>query len=100
MFLPRLVCTAALLAGAASAGDGDIQKVIQEKFARGKLAADHFSVKVQNGVATIEGETAVSQRKGAATRIAKTAGAREVRNCIRVKPSTSGAPPQRAQVVH
>jgi hypothetical protein len=63
------------------------------------MATEHFVVKVQGGVATLDGETAVPQRKGAATRIARTAGAREVRNRIKVK-AGGASPPKRAQVLH
>jgi hypothetical protein len=41
-------------------------------------------VRVQNGVATIEGKTDVVQRKAAATRMAKAAGARQVVNKVEV----------------
>jgi osmotically-inducible protein OsmY len=49
-----------------------------------KLRAEGFTVKVQGGVATIEGKTKVIQRKGAATRMAKLGGARAVDNKIQV----------------
>lgn len=98
MLILRLACAAALLT--AGATDGAIEQRIRDKFAAGKLASDHFVVKVQQGVATLDGETAVPQRKGAATRIARQAGAREVRNRIKVKASTAASPPKRAQVVH
>lgn len=97
MVLLRLVCAAAL--AAAGVSDGEIESRIKSKLAAGKMAAEHFVVKVKGGVATLDGETAVPQRKGAATRIARTAGAREVRNRIKVKPGGS-SPPKRAQVLH
>jgi hypothetical protein len=98
MLLLRLACAAALLALGAT--DGEIEQRIRDKFAAGKLATERFVVKVQHGVATLDGETIVPQRKGAATRIARRAGAREVRNHIKVKASTAPGPPKRAQVVH
>jgi osmotically-inducible protein OsmY len=98
MSILRLVCAAALMAYGAT--DSAIEQRIKEKFAAGKLASDHFVVKVQQGVATLDGETAVPQRKGAATRIARKAGAREVRNRIKVKSPAASGPPKRAQVLH
>jgi len=62
--------------------DSEVERAIRERFARSKCAADNFTVRVQGGVATIEGRTGVIQRKGAATRMAKTAGARQVINKI------------------
>jgi hypothetical protein len=64
--------------------DAELEKAIRERFARSKSAAENFSVHVQGGVATIEGRTDVVQRKGAATRMAKSAGARKVVNKIEV----------------
>ena len=51
---------------------------------KSKIAADKFRFKVQGGVVTIEGKTDVVQRKGAATRMAKTAGAVAVNNHIEI----------------
>lgn len=62
--------------------DKEIEAAIQARFAASKIAADHFTVHVQGGVATIEGATDVVQRKGAATRLAKSAGAARVVNKI------------------
>ena len=62
--------------------DVELERAIRQRFAGSKCAADNFSVRVQGGVATIEGRTNVMQRKGAATRMAKTAGARQVINKI------------------
>jgi hypothetical protein len=52
--------------------------------AKSKIGADKFRFKVQGGVATIEGKTDVIQHKGAATRMAKTAGAVAVNNHIEI----------------
>jgi hypothetical protein len=52
--------------------------------AKSKIGADGFKVHVQGGVATWEGRTDVIQHKGAATRMAKTAGAVAVVNHIQI----------------
>ena len=64
--------------------DADLERAIRERLARSKCAADNFTVKVQGGVATIEGKTDVMQRKGAATRMARSAGAKKVVNRIQI----------------
>ena len=68
----------------ATRSDAEIEREIRDRFARSKSAADHFTVRVQGGVATIEGRTDVVQRKGSATRMAKSAGALKVVNKIQV----------------
>jgi hypothetical protein len=62
--------------------DAQLEAVIRAKFAKSKLAADKLTVRVQGGVATIEGKTNVVQHKGNATRMAKTAGAIAVNNHV------------------
>ncbi len=62
--------------------DAQIEHTIRAKFARSKINAEHFTVSVQSGVATIEGKTGVIQHKGVATRLAKTGGALAVQNHI------------------
>jgi hypothetical protein len=64
--------------------DVELEKAIRARFAQSKAGADKFTVRVQGGVATIEGKTDVVQRKGAATRMARSAGARQVVNKIEV----------------
>ncbi len=64
--------------------DVELEKAIRARFAQSKSGLDKFTVRVQGGVATIEGKTEVVQRKGAATRMARTAGARQVVNKIEV----------------
>jgi hypothetical protein len=64
--------------------DASLENAIRQRFARSKCAEDKFTVRVQGGVATIEGKTNVVQRKAAATRMAKTAGARQVINKVEV----------------
>ncbi len=92
-----LVLAAVLLAGIAgrcqtpakppardAAGDAALEAAIRQRFAKSKAAQDGFTVRVQGGVATIEGKTDVVQRKSAATRMAKSAGAKQVVNKIQV----------------
>jgi hypothetical protein len=64
--------------------DAQIEAAIRARFAKSKIAADKFTVKVQGGVATIEGRTDVVQRKGTATRLARLGGATAVNNRIQV----------------
>jgi osmotically-inducible protein OsmY len=71
-------------AATAAASDAQIEKEIKARLARSKIAAEGFQVRVQGGIATWEGKTSLVQRKGAATRIAKAAGARAVVNRIQV----------------
>ena len=73
---------AARPAAPVSAGDAALEAIIRAKFAKSKIDADHFQVRVQGGVATIEGRTDVLQHKGVATRLAKSAGAKAVNNNI------------------
>jgi|SRR5882724_8670119 len=63
--------------------DAQLEAAIRAKFA-GSKSSSTFTVKVQGGVATIEGKTDVVQHKGAATRMAKTAGAVAVTNKVQV----------------
>jgi osmotically-inducible protein OsmY len=71
-------------AGKAASDDRHIEQAIRARFAKSKIAADHFEVRVQGGVATIEGRTDVIQHKGTATRLAKAAGAVRVVNRIEI----------------
>jgi hypothetical protein len=64
--------------------DGQIQQTIAAKLAKSKIGQDGFKFHVQNGVVTWEGTTNVMQHKGAATRMAKAAGATKVVNNIQV----------------
>jgi osmotically-inducible protein OsmY len=64
--------------------DPQIEAAIRAKLSASKIGADHFSVHVQGGVATLEGKTDVVQHKGTATRLAKTGGAVAVNNRIQV----------------
>src|ERR1051325_10909143 len=62
--------------------DAQIEAAIRAKFAKSKINADKFQVRVQGGVATLEGRTDVIQHKGTATRLPKTSGAIVVYNNI------------------
>jgi osmotically-inducible protein OsmY len=64
--------------------DTELKKAIEERFARSAIAADRFKVEVNEGVARITGKTDVIQHKGVATRLAKSMGAKAVRNEIEV----------------
>jgi len=65
--------------------DAQIEAAIKAKLAKSpKLSVEHIQVRVQGGVATLEGKTEVVQHKGTATRMAKTAGAVAVNKHIQV----------------
>jgi len=67
--------------------DAEIEATIRAKLAKSKIGKDGFQVHVKNRVATWTGTTNVMQHKGAATRMAKTAGATQVINNIKVSES-------------
>lgn len=67
--------------------DAELEKAIRARFAKSKIAANNFQVKVVNGTATLTGRAEVIQHKGTATRIARTAGARAVDNRIEISES-------------
>jgi hypothetical protein len=72
-------------AGSSTAADDlRIEQAIKTKLAKSKIGADGFTVHVQGGVATWQGRTSVIQHKGAATRMAKSAGATAVVNKIQI----------------
>lgn len=64
--------------------DERIEAAIRARFAKSKIAQNNFRVRVEGGVATLEGRTDVIQHKGTATRLAKSAGAKRVVNKIEV----------------
>lgn len=69
--------------------DADIQKCIEEKFASAASLKDKKpTVSVSGGVATITGEAKNGGAKGGATRIAKSCGAKEIKNEMTVAAST------------
>ena len=64
--------------------DLEIEAAIKAKLAKSKIGKDGFQVHVKNGIATWQGATPVIQHKGAATRMAKSAGAIQVVNNIKI----------------
>lgn len=64
--------------------DRQLEAAIRARFAESKIASNHFQVRVQGGVATLEGRTDVIQHKGTATRLARAMGAKQVVNRIEV----------------
>jgi hypothetical protein len=64
--------------------DAQLEAAIRAKFAKSKINADKFTVRVQGGVATVDGKTDVMQHKGVATRMCKTAGAAAVNNRVQI----------------
>jgi hypothetical protein len=64
--------------------DAALEQAIRARFAKSKIAQNQFSVKVNNGVATITGNTEIVQHKGTATRLAKSAGATAVVNNVAI----------------
>jgi osmotically-inducible protein OsmY len=64
--------------------DAALEAKIRERFSKSKISVHGFQVRVQGGIATIDGKTDVIQHKGTATRIAKNAGAKAVNNRIQV----------------
>jgi hypothetical protein len=91
-FLLAVLC-AASLAAQTTPPDAQIEAQIRERLAKSVIGKDGFKVTVKGGVAYWEGSTAVAQHKGAATRMAKSAGARRVVNNIRVTGARApGAP--------
>jgi osmotically-inducible protein OsmY len=85
--------------------DEEIEATIKAKLAKSKIGQDGLQVHVKNGIATWTGATSVMQHKGAATRMAKTAGAVQVVNNIKISdPAKAKAvgnltgEPRRAQV--
>jgi osmotically-inducible protein OsmY len=77
-------------AAVASVNDAQLEATIRTKLAKSKIGKDGFRFHVQRGVVTWEGTTAVGQHKGAATRMARTSGAVQVVNNIKVTGKPSG----------
>ncbi|HEX4227149.1 MAG TPA: BON domain-containing protein [Bryobacteraceae bacterium] len=70
--------------------DSQIEATIRTKLAKSKIGRDGFRFKVQRGVVTWEGTTSVMQHKGSATRMARSAGAVQVVNNIKISGSGQG----------
>ncbi len=90
-----ILCALAASAQAPPPTDAQIESQLQAKLAKSVVGKDGFTARVKAGVVYWEGSTTVAQHKGAATRMAKSSGARRVVNNIKVKkPATS--PPKAA----
>jgi hypothetical protein len=76
--------------GTSAQEDKRIEAAINAKLQKSKIGKDGLKVHVQGGVATWEGSTEVLQHKGAATRMAKAAGAKAVVNNIKVSDDAKG----------
>ena len=74
--------TAPQAAGATQ--DVQVEAAIRARLAKSVIGKDGLTVRVQGGVAYWDGTTNVVQHKGAATRMAKSAGAKKVVNNIKV----------------
>lgn len=70
--------------------DAEIEATIRAKLAKSKIGKDGLQVHVKDRVATWTGATTVMQHKGAATRMAKAAGAIQVVNNIKISDAKSG----------
>lgn len=64
--------------------DSQIQANIQARLAKSKIGRNGFKFTTAGGITTIEGKANVVQHKGAATRMAKSSGARAVVNNIQI----------------
>jgi osmotically-inducible protein OsmY len=64
--------------------DAEIEATIKAKLAKSKIGQDGLQIHVKDRVATWTGTTTVMQHKGAATRMAKSAGALQVKNNIKI----------------
>ena len=72
---------------AESPEDAALQAEITDRLSRAVIGQDGFQFTVRKGVVYWTGETDVAQHKGAATRMARSAGAKQVVNRIIVKSS-------------
>ncbi len=64
--------------------DVQLEAAIRTRLAKSVIGKDGLTVRVQGGVAYWDGTTSVVQHKGAATRMAKSAGAKKVVNNIKI----------------
>ncbi|MBL8237310.1 MAG: BON domain-containing protein [Bryobacterales bacterium] len=71
--------------------DAQIQANIQTRLSKSKIGKNGFKFTTANGITTIEGKANVIQHKGAATRMAKAAGARAVVNKIEISEAAKNA---------
>ena len=70
--------------GTTAPQDVQIESDIRARLAKSVIGKDGLTVRVQGGVAYWDGTTNVVQHKGAATRMAKSAGAKKVVNNIKI----------------
>jgi hypothetical protein len=112
VILVLLACSLSLVAGPLTKShsqgkfsDAEIEATIKAKLAKSKIGQEGFQVHVKDGVATWSGTTSVMQHKGAATRMAKTAGAIHVTNNIKISGDVASkakgnlaGPPRHVQV--
>ncbi len=70
--------------GTTASQDVQVEAAIRARLAKSVIGKDGLTVRVQGGVAYWDGTTNVVQHKGAATRMAKSAGAKKVVNNIKV----------------
>jgi hypothetical protein len=77
--------------GTTAQQDKEMEAVIRAKLEKSKIGKDGFTVRVQGGVAFWDGSTGVVQHKGAATRMARTAGAKRVVNNIKISDAAKAA---------
>ena len=91
----KTAVTKAPAQGISAQQDKVIEATIRAKLAKSKIGKDGFTVRVQGGIAYWEGTTTIPQHKGAATRMAHTAGAPNVINNIKV--SQTGTAPSAAR---
>ena len=80
-----------VVAPAPKLSDAEIQSRIQTKLAKSKIGKNGFKFTTSGGITTIEGKAGVIQHKGAATRMARTAGARAVVNKIQISEEAKSA---------
>lgn len=90
--LPAVAAAPPKVAPAANhaVNDAQLEATIHTKLAKSKIGKDGFRFHVQHGVVTWEGTTSVLQHKGAATRMARTSGAAQVVNNIKITGKSSG----------
>jgi osmotically-inducible protein OsmY len=68
----------------ATVSDEQLEANIKTKLNKSKIGKDGFKFKVQHGIVTWEGTTNIAQHKGSATRMARSSGAVQVVNNIKV----------------
>jgi hypothetical protein len=103
MARPILLLLIALLCLGAASQDSSIEARLKARLSRSKLNSDGLKFQVKDGIVEWSGIVKIPQRKGAATRMAKSAGAKRVVNRIVVQKSNAALPskqsPRRASVL-